>query len=179
MKAVNEIGIGKLIKFFIFSVWELCFNCLIFSPLRIFWLRLFGAEIGQDVIFGKVHFMNLYRRGIKGLKIGDRCFIGDGIVFDLADEIIVGDDCTLSEECFMLTHTNVGYQDHPLQKYFPGFTAKVVIGDGCFIGIRATIMPGVILGEKSAVGACSFVNHNVPSQELHAGVPAKIIRKLS
>jgi maltose O-acetyltransferase len=117
--------------------------------------------------------------GIKGLKIGDRCFVGDRVVFDLAEEIVIGDDSTLSEECFILTHTNVGYKDHPLQKEIPSFSARVVVGKGCFIGIRAVIMPGVTLGEKCAVGACSLVNSDIPTGELHAGIPAKLIRQLS
>ena len=38
-------------------------------------------------------------------------------------------------------------------------------------------MPGVTIGENSIVGAFSFVNADVPDNEVVAGVPAKIIKK--
>lgn len=177
LKAIQEVGINKVFKYAFFSFWEVIFKCLVFSPLRIFWMRLFGAKIGKDVVFGNVRFMNLYRLGLKGLKVGDKCFIGDYAVFDLADGITLEDNVTLSEEVFVLTHTNVGYLDHPLQKYIPAFSKKVVFKNGSFVGIRATIMPGIVVGEKSAVGACSLILKDVAPHELHAGVPAKFIKK--
>lgn len=127
MKAINEIGFKKIILFVFFSFWELIFKCLLFSPLRIFWLKLFGAKIGVDSIIGNIRFMNLYRCGLKGLSMGSKCFIGDYVVFDLADKIVIGSDVTLSEEVFILTHTNVGYKDHPLQKFIPPLVGQVKI----------------------------------------------------
>lgn len=172
------MGLTKIIRFILFTYWEVIFRCLLFSPLRIFWMRLFGAKIGKNVIIGSIRFMNLYRSGLRGLHIGDKCFIADYVVFDLADEIVFENDVTLSDEVFVLTHTNVGYSDHPLQKFFPPFSNKVVFKNGCFIGVRALIMPGVEIGEKSAIGASSLVKNDIPSLELHAGVPAKFIRRL-
>lgn len=177
MKAINEIGLKKIILFLFFSFWELIFKCLLFSPLRIFWMKLFGGKIGKDSIVGNIRFMNLYRKGLNGLNIGKKCYIGDYVVLDLADEITLEDNVTLSEEAFILTHTNVGYKDHPLQKFIPSRVGKVKINNGCFIGIRAIVMPGVTLGEKSAVGALSLVKNDIPNFELHAGAPAKFIRK--
>jgi acetyltransferase-like isoleucine patch superfamily enzyme len=179
MKAVREIGFKKTWKYLFFAFWQVIFHLLTFSPLRKMWLTLFGAKIGGDSIIGDIIFMNLYRKGISGLTLGSRCFVGDRVVFDLAEEINIGDDSTLSEECFILTHTNVGYTDHPLQKEIQSFSAKVIVGSGCFIGIRSVIMPGITLGGKCAIGACSFVNNDIPAGELHAGIPAKLIRKLS
>jgi len=39
-------------------------------------------------------------------------------------------------------------------------------------------MPGVTIGENSVVAAFSFVNKNVPKNELWAGTPAHFKKKL-
>jgi acetyltransferase-like isoleucine patch superfamily enzyme len=179
MKAMREVGFNKLFKYIFFTFWEIFFNVLIFSPFRIFWMRAFGARIGTNVIVGKLIFMNLYRHGLKGLAIGNNCFVGDNVTLDLATEIELGNNSTLSDGVFVLTHTNVGYKDHPLQKNFPSFAEKVIVGQGCFIGIRATIMPGVVIGEKSAIGSCALVLKNVPPGELHFGIPAVFKKQLA
>jgi acetyltransferase-like isoleucine patch superfamily enzyme len=49
---------------------------------------------------------------------------------------------------------------------------------GCKIGSHTTIMPGVSVGAGTTIGAHSFVNHNIPSDCLAYGVPAKVIRRL-
>ncbi len=47
----------------------------------------------------------------------------------------------------------------------------------CRIGTHSVVMPGVTIGENAIVGAFSFVNADVPDNEVVAGVPAKIIGK--
>lgn len=179
MNIIKEVGWRKIFKYLVFTLWEVVFHVLLFSPLRVWWLRLGGAKIGKNTILGDLYFMNLYRRGLPGLTVGKNCFIGSRVVLDLADEIEIGTEVTLSDEVFLLTHTNVGYQDHPLQKFLPSYHKKIVLENGAFVGIRATVLPGVTIGTESAVGACSLVTKDVPAHELHAGVPAKLIRQFS
>jgi acetyltransferase-like isoleucine patch superfamily enzyme len=50
------------------------------------------------------------------------------------------------------------------------------IGDWCFIGARAIILPGVEIGDYAIVAAGSVVTRNVPPASLVAGNPARIIR---
>jgi acetyltransferase-like isoleucine patch superfamily enzyme len=172
MEALKEIGIEKALKFTVgmFQTSLLRFPLLL-PQMRVFLLRLFGAVVGRDTIIHNVEFINVYRRGFKGLKIGDHCFIGNQVLFDLADEIILDNHVTLSERSMILTHTNVGYKDHPLQSRFPSFTKPVKIKSGCFIGINTTILPGVTVGKHSFIGACSLINKNVPDEVKVAGIP--------
>ncbi|MDD5529670.1 MAG: acyltransferase [bacterium] len=179
MRALEEIGIGKGIKY-IFTTIALCiFKLMIFSPCRVFFLRLLGVKIGKHCVINSVKFINCYRKGFRGLTIGDECFIGDEAMIDLADKVDIGNKVTISARVTILTHTNVGYKDHPLQKFFPSFSNPVVIKPGSFIGINSTILSGVEIGECSFIGACSLVNKKVESYTMVAGVPAKTIRHLS
>ena len=177
MKAVKEIGINKALKYFFYSLWQYLFSAMFISPLRIFLLRISGVRIGHDTVIERVKFMNLYAEGLLGLTIGNRCFLGDGVVLDMADRISLGNDVTLSAETFLLTHTNVGYKNHPLQKTIPRMKGKIKIEKGAFIGVRAMIMPSVTVGELSVVGAYALVNKDVKQHTFVAGIPAKQIKR--
>lgn len=55
----------------------------------------------------------------------------------------------------------------------------VNIGKKCWIGMNSMILPGVILGEHTIVGAGSVVTKSFPEGNcIIAGNPAKIIRRL-
>jgi len=54
---------------------------------------------------------------------------------------------------------------------------KIVIGDDVWICTRVIIFPGVIIGNKSVVGAGSVVTKSIPEGVIAAGNPAKVIRK--
>lgn len=55
----------------------------------------------------------------------------------------------------------------------------VVIGENCWIGMNSVILPGVVLGSRTIVGAGSVVTKSFPDGNcIIAGVPAKIIKKL-
>jgi len=55
----------------------------------------------------------------------------------------------------------------------------VHIGAGTLIGAKATVMPGVTIGDTCLVGAGSLVTKDVPSGWIAAGVPAKALRPIN
>ncbi|WP_371860829.1 DapH/DapD/GlmU-related protein [Terrabacter aerolatus] len=55
----------------------------------------------------------------------------------------------------------------------------IIIGDDCWIGMNSVILPGVILGSRTTVGAGSVVTKSFPEGNcIVAGNPAKIIKQL-
>ncbi len=178
MKALDEIGAGRALRFGLFSLAMLPYRVALFPPVRSAWLRLLGAAIGRRAILHDVRFFNLYRRGLPGLRIGDDCFIGDECLLDLAEEIRLEDHVTLAERVIVLTHTNVGYRDHPLQARFPAMAAPVTIRRGSFVGAGVTILPGLTIGPEAFVAAGSVVTADVPLRTVVAGVPARALRTM-
>jgi acetyltransferase-like isoleucine patch superfamily enzyme len=60
-----------------------------------------------------------------------------------------------------------------------GKSGKVIIGENCWLGAKATILSGVTLGNNTIVGANSVVTKSFPEGKvILAGVPAKIIKRL-
>lgn len=55
--------------------------------------------------------------------------------------------------------------------------ADIYIGNNCFIGTKAVILPGVRIGNEVVVAAGAVVTKDVPSNCIVAGNPARIIRK--
>jgi acetyltransferase-like isoleucine patch superfamily enzyme len=179
MKAFGELGLRKAARFGWFTLAMIPYRMLLVPQLRAPWLRLLGARIGSGSILHDVRFFNLYRRGLAGLSLGEDCFLGDECLLDLAEGITLERQVTLAERVLVLTHTNVGYQDHPLQAHFPAMAAPVVIEQGSFVGASATLLPGIRIGARSFVAAGSVVTADVPAGSLVAGVPARVVRQVT
>lgn len=179
MKAAEEVGWGRMARFGAMTLAMAPYRLALFPPLRTAWLRLLGARIGSRVVMHDVRFFNLYRRGLPGLVVGDESFLGDECLLDLAEGIVLGSQVTLAERVLVLTHTNVGYRDHPLQKHFPASASPVRIESGSFVGANVTLLPGVTVGAGSFVAAGAVVTTDVPPRTLMAGVPARPVRTLA
>lgn len=179
MKSVKEVGLAKSFKFVLYTFLEVVYKILILPPIRIFFLKILGAKIGNNSTLLKVNFFNWHHKGISGLTVGNDCFIGDEALIDLYEKVTLEDQVTIAQKVLILTHLNVGFRDHPLQKQFPKSAKPVIIKKGAVIAAGATILPGTVIGEKSFIAAGSVVTKSVPSKCLYAGNPAKLIRKIA
>lgn len=54
---------------------------------------------------------------------------------------------------------------------------KVTIGRNVWIGDKATILPGITIGDGAIIGANAVVTHDVPPLSVAVGNPARIIEK--
>lgn len=178
MKALGEIGWRRAFRFGFFTLAMIPYRLALVPQLRGPWLRLLGARVGRRVVVHDVRFFNLYRRGLPGLEIDDECFLGDECLLDLAEGIHLEKQVTLAERVLVLTHTNVGYADHPLQAHFPAMAASVAVETGAFLGANVTVLPGVRIGARSFVAAGSVVTADVPPATLVAGAPARVVRPI-
>ncbi len=106
-------------------------------------------------------------------------FIGSSI-YTLGSEpylVTIGAGTTVSEAVLFVTHDGglrVVRKEHPEAHRF----APIVIGANCFIGARSILMPGVVIGDNSVIGAGSLVTGEVPSSVVAAGNPAKVLKTI-
>lgn len=177
-KALQEIGPQQALRFGAYTLAMAFMQILLFPQLRTLFLKLLGAQIGTSTIIHEIRFFNHYRGGFSNLRAGDQCFVGHDCLIDLAAPVILEDQVTLAERVTVLTHTNVGYSDHPLQPYFPPSTGPVSFRQGCFVGACATVLPNVVVGAQAFVAAGAVVTKDVPPRTVVAGVPARFIRQI-
>ena len=58
------------------------------------------------------------------------------------------------------------------------YARPVVIGDDCWIGGHAVILPGVTIGRGCTVAAASVVTRDVEPWSVVMGSPARVVRKV-
>lgn len=107
-----------------------------------------------------------------GVNIGENNLIGKRHWSSEPYLITVGSNCQLTS-CKIFTHGG----GNVVRDKYPDFDlfGKVKIGNWCYIGSEALIMPGVTIGDNSLVAAGSVVTKSVPSGMVVGGNPAKII----
>lgn len=55
---------------------------------------------------------------------------------------------------------------------------EIIIGDGCWVCVRAMILPSVVIGNGCIIAAGAIVTKECEANSLYAGIPAKKIRSL-
>lgn len=79
--------------------------------------------------------------------------------------ISIGPETLIAFRVLIFTRDPVSGQDRPVH-----------IGRRCFIGGRATLLPGVSVGDESIVGAGAVVFEDVPPRSIVGGNPARVLR---
>ena len=59
------------------------------------------------------------------------------------------------------------------------FNLPVHIGENCWIGAGAIIMPGVTIGDNTVIGAGSIVTKDIPANVVAVGNPCRVMRPIS
>ena len=59
------------------------------------------------------------------------------------------------------------------------YACPITIGSACWIGARATILPGVTIGYGCTIGAAAVVSGHIPEYSVAVGVPARVVRRVS
>ena len=137
-----------------------------------------GAKIGNNVLIGTYS------------KIGKEVVVGNNVKMtsyvEIRDNCKVGDRSTFGSRCTLSADTIV--EEDVIVKY--GFVATdtpvlsskekktCILKKGSRYGANVVIMPAVIVGENSEIGACSQLRSNVPDNEIWYGNPAKFYKKI-
>ena len=112
-------------------------------------------------------------------------YVSSDAYFDGHDytKIHLGDDIIISREVMFLVHdyslgramSACGIEFEEGSKTTPHTVNDITIGDKCFIGARASILPGTNIGYGSIIGACAVVKGEIPDFSIVVGNPCKII----
>ena len=150
---------------------------LVGNRLRTKLLRLAGIDIGSGTTVGGMLSVHRGSRPVAKVRIGRNCWINDSCTFDASAAITIGDNVALAQSVMILTNSHeLGPSEG---RAGPVTGLPVSIGNGAWIGARATILPGITIGPGAVVAAGSVVNRDVEADTLVAGVPARLIKSLA
>lgn len=107
--------------------------------------------------------------------IGNNVFIGKGCYIDSSDQVSIGDNTLIAPMVFICSRSHQYDRREDLIREQGYKYAPVTIGNDCWIGYGAKIMPGVTIKEGAVVAAGSVVTKTVQPYEVVGGVPAKTI----
>ncbi len=147
------------------------------NRLRVALLRMAGFQIGRGTVMWGAPTItgsgDLYQR----LHIGRDCWFNVGCFLNLGATITIGDRVALGHQVMVMTESHaIGDRN---RRAGPLTALPVQIGDGAWIGARATILPGVAIGAGAVVAAGAVVTKSVAPHLLVGGVPARPIRELA
>lgn len=111
---------------------------------------------------------------IAGVNINDTCFIGKNVSFDkmYPNKITLHKNVHIADGCVFLTH----YLD-TTKNGIHFIEGEIEIGANTFIGTNTIFPKSVKIGENVIIGAGSIVTKDIPSNEIWAGNPARLIKK--
>ena len=139
-------------------------------------LRWCGVKIGKNV---RISSSAIFLGGGK-LVIGDDVWIGSCCMIHgvARASIKIGNYCDLGPAVVVLTGS---HKIDPIGAHMAGdgTFADVEVGDGCWLGARSMILPGVKLPQKTLVAAGAVVVRSPSGEQmLLTGVPAQVKRKI-
>jgi maltose O-acetyltransferase len=153
----------------------LAFNALQGSALtprlvRLALLRAFGLQARTHRIDHGCWF------GGRDVEIGSGTFVNFGCVFDNLGPIHIGARCHLGMRAMLVTST---HEIGPASSRAGALSGQAIaVGDGCWIGAGAIVLPGVEVGAGCIVASGAVVTRSCEPNGVYAGNPARRLRDL-
>lgn len=151
------------------NIWY--FLNIIFFPLlsnrwRIGLLRFMGADIGKLCrIYRSVRIYAPWN-----LVLGNKVCIGPFVNVYNKGQVKVGSNVIISQNTYICTAS------HDISSPVMRLVVHPIdIGSKVWIAAKATILPGVVVGDGCVVGACAVVSKNAPQWSVVVGNPARVV----
>ena len=142
-------------------------------------------DIGADVVFSRYCVVECYDKYLKWeyspkLQIGNNCRFGEFTHVSTINGIEIGHGL-LTGRFVLISDNSHGtpsvLEEHNIAPRFRPLLSKgkIKIGNNVWIGDKATILPGITIGDGAIIAASAVVTKDVPPHAVVAGNPAKII----
>lgn len=151
-------------------------------------LALFGQKGQLNLVLGGDHLkvvigMETIVRGALHVAakatafIGDRTTIGQARMNAANADLVIGDDCQLSEDVIVQASDQHAIIEQEGGAPVFGYRRHVRIGRHVWLGRRTMVLPDVTIGPGSVVESGAVVRSDVPANVLVGGSPAQVLRE--
>lgn len=149
----------------------------------------------NNLVTGDKKEINAVFSELIGKKVDDTFFLIPPFYSDFGENISIGKNVFVNHACTFMDRGGITIEDnvligpkvnlittnHPVNPSERRATISqlIVIKKGAWIGVGATILPGITIGENSIVAAGAVVSKDVPDNSIVGGVPAKFIKSIN
>lgn len=178
---MKMVLVGKSASFIGKSRLQMGKRIIIGDYVTISAIGLIGVNLGDNVSIGdfsKLIVSSDFNNLGSGIALGSGVGIGEYSRIGGSGGVSIGNN-TIIGQYFSCHPENHIYTDTDIAVKFQGTERReIVIGEGCWIGSKVTVLAGSIVGDNCVIAAGAVVNGIFPSKCVIGGVPAKIIKKL-
>jgi serine O-acetyltransferase len=152
------------------NVLGLCRDFLFQHRMRFMFYYRLGNQTNCKLLkyFCKYKLFRFSRK--YGIEIHLETKIGYGFIMGHPYNITISPDATIGRNVNILKGATIGAN----KGKFPG---SPIIGDSVYIGLNATIIGGISVGDNVMIAPNAFVNRDIPSNSIVVGNPCIIIPK--
>ena len=109
-------------------------------------------------------------------QIGENFYCNHDCVFLDCNKLIFGDNVFIGPQCGFST------AGHPVEAQTRRedleFAKPITVGSDVWIGGGVRVLPGVTIGDNVVIGGGSVVVHDIPSNAVAVGNPARVVKRL-
>lgn len=160
----------------------------------------YNVKLGKYSRIGKCRIVgtpSIHGDAEDTVKLGDRIFIGDGVLIasqggkvEIGDNVsihdysiiyglggvVVGRDTRIAAQSLIVSHQHQFEDRNKKIREMPSLGKGITIGEDCWIGAGVRILDGVTIGDGAIVGAGSVVTKDIPGNTIATGVPARFLK---
>jgi FkbH-like protein len=107
------------------------------------------------------------------VKIGDDCDINYGTLIAARKRVTIGNRVMMGNHCIVADY------DEPSSGAGSSEPQPIEIGDGAWLAVRVTVLPGAKIGAGAVITAGSVVSGEIPPNVVAAGIPARVVRSVA
>ena len=122
------------------------------------------VELRENTIVGKDCYID------SRVSTSGNCEIGNNVT--LRYDSIIARGCKIGDNTYVCPRVMTNNLD--TEKIQIG---GAIIGKKCFLGTNTVLHHGIKIGNNSITGTMSFVNKDIPDNEIWIGSPAKFYKK--
>lgn len=113
--------------------------------------------------------LSQFARWLTGIEIHPGARVGEGVFIDHGMGVVIGETATVGDNVMMYQGVTLGGTGKERGKRHP------TVEDDAIIGVGASVLGAVTIGEGARVGAGSVVLKDVPAHTTAVGIPARAV----
>jgi serine O-acetyltransferase len=115
-------------------------------------------------------FVSMFSRWLTGIEIHPGAKIGNGVFFDHAMGVVVGETAEIGDGCTIYQGVTLGGTS-----LYKGAKRHPTLGKNVVVSAGAKVLGGFTVGDNARVGSNAVVIKPVPAGATAVGIPARII----